>query len=100
MVAATSRTTHYPLTPDKIAALNARARRSLLRVVGADTARLDQTPDDGLADYIASLNLELDAAGDLTAALCTDGRMVDHAAQQAFPDILSADAVFTFIEED
>jgi hypothetical protein len=89
------------LSPDQQAALNARARRSLLRVVGADTAQVDALPDDALAGFISDLRLEVDTVGDLRRAwACSDGHHADTHAQEAWPDILGFDATFTWAEED
>jgi hypothetical protein len=90
----------YTLTPDAQAALNARARRRLLRIVGAPEPAAT-LPDDALADFIHGLRLEVDTVGDLQRAwACADGHRIDVEAQEAWPDALGFDSTFTWAEED
>lgn len=89
---------------DVQAAANARARRSILRIIQRPDAA-HQLPADTLADFIHDCSVDADTAGELHARLhpalpCTDGRRIDVEAEEAFPSALSFDAVFTFAEED
>lgn len=94
-----SPTRHYPVAPDALAALNNRARRSILRIVHRDDAA-HQLPDDALADFLHQLRIEADTEGALHARLhpdvpCTDGTIRDVVEQRTFPSAGSFDIAFT-----
>lgn len=81
--------------------LNAKARRSILRIVGEGNAAA-ALEDGELEGYLASLRLEADTAGELHATLrpCLDGRRAAVLAEEAFPSAGHPDFAFTFAEEE
>lgn len=92
------------LAPDVQAQANARARRSILRIVERPDAAYE-LPPDALADFLAECRIEADTAGELHARLhptipCTDGRVVDTVAERLFPSATSFDLAFTHQLED